>query len=38
MSKRASFECVHCQQRISPSAYRATCPECGGSLRQQRVV
>ncbi|WP_143025218.1 rubrerythrin-like domain-containing protein [Haloplanus vescus] len=37
MSERSSFECVYCQQRVSPAAYRAACPDCGGTLRQRRV-
>ncbi|WP_303703967.1 rubrerythrin-like domain-containing protein [Haloquadratum walsbyi] len=32
MSQRPPFVCVDCGSRVSSSAFRATCPECGGSL------
>ncbi|WP_345780676.1 rubrerythrin-like domain-containing protein [Haloplanus pelagicus] len=37
MLERSSFECESCDERVSPTAYRATCPDCGGALRRPRV-
>lgn len=32
MSERTPFVCLDCHYRVSSTAYRATCPECGGAL------
>ncbi|MFB6107210.1 MAG: rubrerythrin-like domain-containing protein [Haloplanus sp.] len=37
MSERTSYECQRCQQSVSSIAYRAACPECGGTLRPRTV-
>ncbi|MFB6137348.1 MAG: rubrerythrin-like domain-containing protein [Halobacteriaceae archaeon] len=31
------FECRSCQERLTTTAYRAECPECGGALRNIAV-
>ena len=33
MSERPSYVCRECETPVTSGAYRATCPECGGSLR-----
>ncbi|AZH27191.1 DUF1272 domain-containing protein [Haloplanus aerogenes] len=35
--ERSSFECEYCNQRVSPISYRASCPDCGGTLRRRPV-
>jgi hypothetical protein len=32
MSERTSFVCLDCGVRVSPNAFRANCPDCGGEL------
>lgn len=31
------YECLDCWKRITPTEYRATCPACGGRLRNIAV-
>ncbi len=33
MSERPSYVCRECEAPVSSGSYRATCPECGGTLR-----
>ncbi|MFB6154806.1 MAG: rubrerythrin-like domain-containing protein [Haloferacaceae archaeon] len=32
MSERTPFVCRDCGRRVSSTSYRATCPECNGTL------
>ncbi|WP_164974774.1 hypothetical protein [Halegenticoccus tardaugens] len=33
MPEHPSYVCRACDCKVSPAAYRAACPECGGGLR-----
>ncbi|QGX94322.1 rubrerythrin-like domain-containing protein [Haloplanus rallus] len=37
MTEGSPFECESCNERVSPISYRATCPDCGGTLRRTPV-
>jgi Zn finger protein HypA/HybF involved in hydrogenase expression len=35
MSAHTPFVCHDCSERVSSTAYRAACPNCGGTLRSR---
>jgi len=35
MVERRTFVCDSCGTRVTAGSYRATCPDCGGTLSQK---